>query len=147
MAVSTPSSISQAPDVFAFLKTSLRLLEIEMPAAYGALCAQVGDLKTRLISSGRAKVLSFQGRVPTLEEEEESAAVEAAFDDSVILDLIDGHLSLQEALFTDRLCIGGAARDIERLQSALIVYLDGAIRLPEFAKLLERFRDLSKTAS
>ena len=116
-----------------------------MPSAYQAVCAAAGELRARLIASGHARVLSFQGSVPVLEPDR-AADVEVVFDNQVILDLIDGEVSLEDALFLDRLRIQGAPAAIERLHAALIFYLNGAVRVSECLALLRSFRGAQSVA-
>jgi hypothetical protein len=135
-----PSSISQAPDFFDYLGRSLEVLEAGMPSAYQAVCAAAGELSARLIANGRVRVLSFQGRVPVLEQDR-AADVEVVFDNQVLLELIDGEISLEDALFLDRLQIRGLPAAVERLHTALMLYLNGAVRVSGCLALLRCFRE------
>ena len=111
-----------------------------MPSAYQAVGAAAGELSARLIASGRARVLSFRDGAPVLEPDR-AADVDVAFDNRVILDLIDGEVSLEDALFLDRLRIRGTPAAIERLHAALMLYLNGALRVSDCLTLLRSFRE------
>lgn len=140
-----PSSTSQAPDFFAYLMRSLQVLAADRPDAYGAVCAAAGGLRARLVAAGDARVLSFPEGVPVIEGDS-PAAVEVVFDDQVILDLIDGRTSLEAALFAERLQIQGAPDAVERFHGALMIYLDGALRVSACLHLLESFRAAQSVA-
>lgn len=111
-----------------------------MPSAHQAVCAAAGELSARLIACGRARVLTFHGSVPVFEPDR-AADVEVVFDNQVVLDLIDGEVSLEDALCLDRLQIRGTPAAVERLHTALMIYLDGVIRVSECLALLEGFRE------
>jgi hypothetical protein len=111
-----------------------------MPAAYQELCAEAGELSARLVATGDARVLRFHGSIPVLEPDR-PADVEVVFDNHVILELIDGHVSLEDALFIGRLWIRGTPGAVEQFHAALMFYLNGAIRVSECLELLSHFRE------
>jgi hypothetical protein len=134
-----PSSTSPPADFFDYLEKSFRLLEAGMPAAYEAVCATAAGLSARLVANGQPRVLTFHGSIPVFEPDR-VADVEVAFDNRIILDLIEGQLSLEEALLCDRLHIRGAPAAVERLHAALMHYLNGTVRVIECLTLLRRFQ-------
>lgn len=111
-----------------------------MPSAHQAVAAAAGELGACLVANGDARVLRFAQGVPVLEAGR-AADVEVAFDNHVILDLIDGKLSLEEALFAGRLRIRGTPVAVERLHAALMLYLNGAVRVGACLALLRCFRE------
>jgi hypothetical protein len=66
--------------------------------------------------------------------------VELTSDTSSILAVLDGEVTLADAVLEDRLVVRGALPDVVAFHDGLAVYVHGAVRAPSFADLLRRFR-------
>jgi len=66
--------------------------------------------------------------------------VEVLFDERVVVDLLDGVLSMREALDRGRLELKGSNASLEKLISGLKCYIRGAIRSAAMQDLLEDYR-------
>ena len=58
-----------------------------------------------------------------------------------LLDLVDGRMSLLEAILNDLLDVRGDTLPLVRLFDAFTAYLQGAVRAPGMSQLLDRFRE------
>ena len=67
--------------------------------------------------------------------------VAAKVNEAVIIDLIDGNITLNEALSRDQLVLTGSQSDLEKLVSGLQSFLRGAVRSSAILALLDAFRD------
>ena len=135
------SSIMPAADsFFAFLAQSMRILEKEAPERYASLSLAMGDMQAQLTANGSARIVRFDGSRFVLEREDVKADVDVEFASDTILDLVDGELSLEEAINSEVLWIRGAVEVVENFYDAVLIYIDGAMRSPGFLNLLKEFR-------
>lgn len=131
-----------APDFLAFLDRSLRLLAAEAPEAMDALLAETAGLRLRLeAASARATLWVTPAGVEIFAPGPPAPTdVFISFEDRVILDLVDGVSSLDEAVTAERLHLRGPVDAVERLLAGLAAYLKGAVRSPGMARLLAEYR-------
>lgn len=131
-----------SPDFLAFLDRSLALLAADAPAALHALLEETAGLRLRLEApAARATIWITPAGVEIFAPGPPAPTdVFIAFEDRVILDLVDGVSSLDEALTTERLHLRGPVESIERLLAGLACYLKGAVRSPDMARLLAEYR-------
>jgi hypothetical protein len=127
-------------DFFTFLQTSLSSIVSEQPDAHRALVAAMGNLRARLIADGDARIIRFDLPDWTIYAGSGDADLEVAFDRQIILDLIDGRLTMEDAIYQERLRMFGPTEMIERFYSALLIYLEGLIRIPATATMLFTYR-------
>ena len=130
------------PDVFDLMRRSLETIAAEAPQAEAALRKAVGPLRTRMTSEGRARLLHLTPSGFALDETVEAADVEIGFDRSLVLDLAEGRLTLEEALIADRLHAKGEVGAITRLHEALMIYLEGLLRAPGATALYEDYCEI-----
>ena len=125
---------------FRFLAQSMRVLENEAPGRYQSLTMALGGMQAQLTADGSARVVRFEGSRFVLKNESGDVDVDVVFTSDTILGLIDGELSLEEAINNETLWIRGAVEIVEQFYDAVLVYVDGAIRSPGFLNLLKDFR-------
>jgi hypothetical protein len=127
-------------DFFTFLRTSLSRITAEEPDAHRALVGAMGKLRARLVADGVARIIRFDFPDWMICPGESETDLEVAFDREIIMDLIDGRLTMEDAIYQERLHMRGSVETIERFHGALMIYLEGLIRTPEAAVLLESYR-------
>jgi hypothetical protein len=127
-------------DFFTFLRTSLSRIAAEEPDAHRALVGAMGNLRARLVADGVARTIRFDFPDWTIYAGESETDLEVAFDREIIMDLIDGRLTMEDAIYQERLRMRGSVETIERFHGALMIYLEGLIRTPEAPVLLESYR-------
>lgn len=128
------------------LEVSLGALRDEAPASFAHLEAalrdrpvffDVDDAPFRLIfETGEFRLAEASRR--------EHGEVEVALSKPTVLALLEGRLSLEDAVRTDRLRLYGEPARLVVFFDALLVYLRGAVRCPSFPDLLADYR--SETA-
>jgi len=128
------------PDFFTFLRTSLSVLSEEEPEAHRALAAALGNLRARLVADGVARTIRLDSLDWTIYSEASDADLEVAFDRRTILDLIEGSLTIEDAISRERLMMRGPVETIERFHSALMIYLEGLIRAPGTRAILKDYQ-------
>ena len=124
----------------AFLQESLKEIQRSEPEVDLALQQRLGPLSARLTSEGSSFVIVREGAEWQLSTDEHRADIEVVFDDQIIMDLAAGALTLNEAIFTERLCLSGPVDAIGNFHDALLIYLEGLIRARGTPELLDRYR-------
>jgi hypothetical protein len=127
-------------DFFVFLHNSLSCIADEVPDAHRALTAAMGSMRVRLVADGVARIIRFEFSDWTIYAGPSKADLEVAFDREIIMDLIDGRLTMADAIYQERLRMRGCVETIERFHGALLIYLEGLIRSPGAPAMLERYR-------
>lgn len=122
-----------------FLVRSLVLLQRDSAAAYARvalvlehrpvlLCVD-GELMAVRAAAGRLSVVTPRG--------DEGIVVETSR--LTIQDLVEGRRPLLDTVLDDALHVRGAVEDVLALFDAMIAYVEGAVRSPSFASLLEEY--------
>jgi hypothetical protein len=127
-------------DFFVFLRNSLSRIAHEVPDAHRALVDAMGNLRARLVADGAARTIRFDFPDWTIYAGAGDADLEVAFDRAIIVDLIDGRLTMEDAIYQERLRMRGSVETIERFHGALLIYLEGLIRTPGAPVMLESYR-------
>jgi hypothetical protein len=127
-------------DFFVFLRKSLSCIADEEPDAHRALTAAMGSMRARLVADGVARIILFDPPDWKIYAGPSEADLEVAFDRQIIMDLIDGRLTMEDAIYQERLRMRGSVETIERFHGALLIYLEGLIRTPGAAVMLESYR-------
>jgi len=70
-----------------------------------------------------------------------SEDVEVGLDKPILLDLVDGRVTLEDALLEERLRLRGSLDALVEFDEALYIYLGGAVRCPSFPELYAEYRD------
>jgi hypothetical protein len=65
---------------------------------------------------------------------------EGATDRQTVLDLLDGHLEVHDAILDGRLAVTGGVDAVERMFLAIEILLDGGARTPAMQALADEFR-------
>jgi hypothetical protein len=129
-----------APDFFAFLDRSMRLLEHETPQRYRAIGDSIGALRARLTADDATRVVAFEGSRFTTLAATSPSDVEARFGRDVVLRLIDGATTLEQAILDEALYVRGSVEAVEGFHAAMSAYVEAAIRAPGFVSLLAAYR-------
>jgi hypothetical protein len=124
-----------------FLDQSMTLLAAEMPRAYARLCAMLREREARVTMDELRIGIAFPGGAFRLVGDVDQPCIELRSDRATVLDVVDGRLTLEEAVWNERLQLRGRLDDLARFHDALVLYLHGAVRCPSFPWLLECYRD------
>jgi hypothetical protein len=127
-------------DFFSFLLTSLSRIAAAEPDAHRSLTDAMGSMRVRLVADGVARIVRFDFPDWRIYAEVSEADLEVALDREIIMDLIDGRLTMEDAIYQERLRVRGSVETIERFHGVLMIYLEGLIRTPEAPVLLESYR-------
>lgn len=130
----------QSRDLPWYIAQALSLLSRDVPEAYVAIQDTCADLRLAVQSDrSHCTVWITQPRIEVFGPAPE-CDVTARFEETVITDLIDGRLTIGEALARDLLVLMGSADTLDRLVAGLHFFLRGAIRSRALQALLEDFR-------
>jgi hypothetical protein len=122
------------------LQRSLDALERERPDVAARLAATLAPLDVSIeVDDEALGVRAVAARVEVTPAPSR-AHVHVVTDRRTILALVDGDLSLVDAVIRDQLSLRGAVADLARFHDALWVYLQGAVRAPSFPQLLRAYR-------
>lgn len=127
-------------DVRSFLEDALGEIARSEPEADRALRAALRGLRARLSDGARSFVLQADGEGWRFCDGAGTADIAVAFDEAVILDLIEGALTLNEAILGERITVFGPIDNICQFYDALFIFLEGLLRASGAPMLLERFR-------
>lgn len=130
----------QHPGFVVFLRESLRDLERDRPDVAARLAATLAALDVSIAVGDESIVLRSDGEALLLEDPARPARVEVATERTTLLALLDGDLALVDAVLAGRVRLRGEAPDLARFHDALWLYLQGAVRVPSFAALLQKYR-------
>jgi len=128
------------PDFRSFLEESLSDIALNEPEANQALRAALGPLSARLASEDGAFTIAAADAGWTFGDET-VADVAVGFDVAVLIGLVEGELTLTEAIETERLRIVGSVASVAAFHDALLIYLEGLLRAPGAPELLRRYRE------
>jgi hypothetical protein len=128
--------------VFAtFLTHSMALLAAEKPAVAARLGALLCDREAVVQVDDERVGIVFPGGVFQLVADVARPFIELRSSRRTILDVVNGRLTLEDAVWGDHLWLRGHLDDLVRFHDALVLYLQGAVRCPSFPWLLDRYRD------
>jgi hypothetical protein len=123
---------------FRFLDSALDAIRVECPAAYVRLCGLLVGSGLQLRVDGRARSFTVEGGRHRIGDSP-SAGTEIRTDRSAVEALLEGRLSLVDAVLGERLSLRGAPLDIAIMHDALVVFLEGAVRSPSLPGLLDEY--------
>jgi hypothetical protein len=124
-----------------FLGRSLALLADEQPRSHARLCTHMAGRAVRFEVDGRAVLVRFARGGARIERDgADPEATIARLDRTTILDLVDGVVSLPDAILADRFHLRAELDDVARFHEALLAYLRGALRCPGFPALMDAYR-------
>lgn len=129
-----------AHDLRAFVDRSLRVLEHEGREAYAELCRAMDTRRIRVVTDPAPFAIRCDGAHVQTRGAEGDEEIVAAIGGADVLALVDGVLSLEEALRQDRLIVQADLRDAAIAFDVLLLYVRAGIRCPSFPALLDSFR-------
>ncbi|MGI9591765.1 MAG: hypothetical protein ACR2P8_10390 [Myxococcota bacterium] len=124
-----------------FLAASMLLLEQEKPSVYARIGAMLRDEAVNVTLDGAALGIRFPHGRFAVGPPVEHPLIELASDRRAILDVVDGVLTLEDAVWDERIRLFGSLAALLLFLDALVAYLQGAVRCPSFPWLLDRYRD------
>lgn len=124
-----------------FLAHSMTLLAAEKPPVYARLCALLRDREARVTMDGERLGIAFPGGEFRLVAEVDRPFIELVSTRTTVVAVVDGRLTLEEAVWGGHLELRGHLPDLVRFHDALVLYLHGAVRCPSFPWLLDCYRD------
>jgi hypothetical protein len=127
-------------DLRRFIEMSLSALKQEAPAFYVRLCDGLDGRTVDIRGDGEPFALSFCQSAARSGPAHGAADVRLAVDRSTILALVDGEVSLEDALEQDRLYVRGNLQHVLQVFEGLVTFVRGAIRCPSSPQLLADFR-------
>ena len=128
------------PEPFqAFLLRSMDLLEREKPALHARLEAMLVQKELELVIDEVPLSLRFAPTMTVLDDPT-APDIRLRSNTAVILAVMDGELSLEDAVLNDHIVLVGALRDLVLFHEALLLYLHGAVRAPSFPALFAAYR-------
>lgn len=111
------------------------------PAAMARLRRVVGQRRARIVLDHSAIDVEFRDdRLVTGPAGSARVHGEGATDRGTVLDLLDGHLEVTDAILDGRLRVRGATDATVRMFTAIEILLDAAPRAPELQALAAHFR-------
>jgi hypothetical protein len=119
-----------------FLLRSLDALEAEHPKGFAYMAGCLGQREVWLEVDGDRVVLESDGEalVRGLRGTHPSAYARASR--SALVAILSGEISLDEAVFEERILLQGRLDDLVAFYTALQAYFNVAVRCPSFAALL-----------
>lgn len=128
-------------DLMWYIDHALHALGRDVPQAYAAIQDAAPGLRLSVTTPKTAGTIAVQH--PTIEVfgPAPDSDVTAQVNEQVIIDLIDGNLTLSDALSEDLLVLTGSQGDLETLVAGLQFFLRGAVRSTAIQALLDAFRD------
>jgi ubiquinone biosynthesis protein UbiJ len=125
----------------AFLRESFDLLIDRRVDIFAAMCRPLRGKVVR-IEVGRERVGLFFGDREVRFVGPYDPSITVVTDRNAILRVIDGRRSLSRAVVQDELRLIGSLKDLLAFHDSLLSYVQGAVRVPEFGALLQRFRQI-----
>lgn len=123
-----------------FIAESLDVLSREHLEAYLGLCRRMAGHEVLLNIDGEAVTLAFTPHQASLLSLPEKPSVTVQTSRRSLLEVIDGQLSLERAVYQETVILQGHVQDVGAFYDGLRVYVQGAVRCPSFPFLLERYR-------
>jgi hypothetical protein len=122
------------------LEESFDCLEREIPQAYERMCATLEGLSVCISLDDEAVVVGFAGARGRVDAAGGPVHADLCSSRRAVLAVLDGRLSLADAVLTDAVRIKAPLDTLERLGRALEAYMHGAVRSRSFPALLARLR-------
>ena len=118
----------------------MALLSEECPGAFHELCDRLDSAKIRLCIDGDSVSPSFAAHGFELVAAHASPEVDLESSREAILAVLDGRLTLEDAVWQDRVVLMGSLDALARFHEGFVLCVGGAVRCPSFPRLLERYR-------
>ena len=135
------SSSSSGPETSlrALLQESFDCLEREIPQAYQRMCVTLDGVSVRISLDDETVVIAFGGAHGQVAVAGGPVEAELCTSRRAVLAVLDGRLSLADAVLADAVRIKAPLDTLERLNRGLEAYVHGAVRSHSFPALLVRF--------
>lgn len=130
----------------ALLRRSLGALERERPDVAARLAATLAPLTVTITVGDEHLGVRSDGTCIVVGVPVPAAQVRVSTGRPTILALVDGAVSLVDAVLADDVRLVGDVADLARFHDALWLYLQGAVRAPSFPALLQAFRTPGEAA-
>jgi hypothetical protein len=122
-----------------FLATSLSVLRHEQADIYARLRGELHHRPVSLLVDEESSGVELRGDLLAVQSPARPA-IEVVTSGATILELVDGHLELREAVVADALLLRGTPEHLVAFDRALVLYMNGAVRSAQVRSLLGRFR-------
>ena len=122
----------------------MRLLASDVPNHYESLARELSGLRVSIATDGGQRDICFDRSDFRVTDADGLSDVEVAFEAGTVLALIDGHTTLEDAVLADELFVRGPVDAVERLFSAVVIYVNGSLRSNGFLQLLTGYRNAFK---
>ncbi|MFT3772742.1 MAG: hypothetical protein QM820_45715 [Minicystis sp.] len=122
-----------------YLRSSLAQIERDVPAIHDLVRRCLGRLALRIEVDAEAVTVRDDGARLAIGSEAEADVV-ARTGRRAIVALVDGELSLEEAVSRGDVDLVGEVGHLLAGLDALVAYLNGAARCPELLDLMDEFR-------
>jgi hypothetical protein len=124
-----------------FLRRSINLLAKEVPVAHDRIARILGDRIIQIeVDQERVAILCDRGTIRVVSGAIKAAA-QAQASRQVLVDLLEGVTTLDEAILSDRVLLRGSLDDLAALYEALMAYFRGGVDSPLFPGLLGEYLD------
>ncbi|MFO7177823.1 MAG: SCP2 sterol-binding domain-containing protein [Pseudomonadota bacterium] len=127
------------PSVFEELRRANALLAREAEAAYRDVAERLARVPVVIRVDDEVLFVRASARGIDVRRGPGPARVEIATTRALLADLLEGELSVLDAVVNGRLFLRGSVDDLLALERAIGAYLHGAIRVPRFESLLAAF--------
>lgn len=131
-------------DFLSFVDRSIAFLAQDVPEAYAAVLDVAAGLTIGIRTKTTQGTVWITDRTIEVFGPLDDHDIEVQIDEKVVVDLLDGDISLKEAINSDRLFLIGSNRNLEKLHAGLNFYIRGAIRSHSMQELLEEYRNYLK---
>lgn len=123
-----------------FVERSLRILDREAPAFFIRLCEMLDGRRMAVADETSVFALHFTRDAVACLAPDGSEDVRVVVNAATLLALIDGELTLENALRQERLGVRSPVGVAADVFDGLVVYVRGAVRCPSAPRLLVEFR-------
>jgi hypothetical protein len=127
-----------------FLSRCLRGMQQYSPQNYLTLCTILDGVTVSVQSERDQFSLSCGQTGHRLQDGVAGADVRLRLSGETLLALLEGEVALLDAVRTERMYLAGTTNNLGRLESALRCLIHGAVRSPETAALLARFKQAAR---
>ncbi|MBJ7385782.1 MAG: SCP-2 sterol transfer family protein [Mycolicibacterium sp.] len=129
-----------AERVSSLLRRSVDRLANEVPDAYRVVVDRLGSLGVQFDVDGEVFFLSGGADLAVCDGAAARASVQIATTRAAMLDLIDAHVGLAEAVETGTVRVNGSLDDVQGAHDTLHAYVHAAVRATSHRGLLDALR-------
>ena len=122
-----------------FLRSSLSVLEHELPAGYADVASRLGRRAVKIEVDGERLCLVGDGVELSLAPTPLHPAASASGTSSALRAILEGSHTLDSAILADAITLQGSLPQLAALYETLHAYFNAAVRCPSFAQLLDDY--------